>query len=239
MKINVISPWIWPYLFVSLAGWDVCVQLHPDLPILLIHCQDLKKIPYTRGLVSWIYVHLPDSSPTPPVLGASTVCCSMRGSTSPMGSVARRQQSHDRIAAFSGIHTRRPRSVQYELIILGPHPGCCLSPAGGEIYWWRSCFTPLVGRCSHSPHFYRSCFQLQDCSIAGWSKAGCTCRLLPEGSPADSRWCWHPMGSRHDLWPIPYLTTIDPQLSKCDMPVDTHIRTNTHTHTDTHTPAFQ
>ena len=48
------SPWLGPYLVVSLAGWAVGVQLHPDLPILLVHCQDLKKIPRPRGLVSWM-----------------------------------------------------------------------------------------------------------------------------------------------------------------------------------------
>ena len=27
-----------PYLVVSLAGWAVGVELHPDSPVLLIHC---------------------------------------------------------------------------------------------------------------------------------------------------------------------------------------------------------
>ena len=74
------------------------VQLHPDSPILLIHCEDLKTIPCPRGLVPCIDVRLPDSSPTPPVLGASTVCCSTLGFGSPTGSIACRQQSDDRIA---------------------------------------------------------------------------------------------------------------------------------------------
>ena len=95
-KCKLNSPWIGPYLVVSLAGWAVGVQLNPDSPILLIHCQDLNKILRPRGLVSWIDVHLPDSSPT--VLGISTVCRSTRGSASPTGSVAHRQQSDDRIA---------------------------------------------------------------------------------------------------------------------------------------------
>ena len=97
-KVKLDSPWIGPYLVVYLAGWVVGVQLHPDSPILLIHCQDLKKIPCPRSLVSWIDVHLPDSSPALPVLGTSTVCCFTRGSASPMGSVARQQYSDDRIA---------------------------------------------------------------------------------------------------------------------------------------------
>ena len=96
-KCKLDSPWIGPYLVVYLVGWAVGVQLHPDSPILLVHCQDLKKIPCPRGLVSWIDVHLPDSSPVPPVLGTSMVCRSTRGSASPTGSVACRQHSDDRI----------------------------------------------------------------------------------------------------------------------------------------------
>ena len=48
-KCKLDSPWLGPYLVVSLAGWVVGVQLHPDSPVLLIHCQDLKKIPRPRG----------------------------------------------------------------------------------------------------------------------------------------------------------------------------------------------
>ena len=43
----------------SLAGWHVGIQLHPE------------KIP--RGLVSWIDANRPVGLPTPPVLGASTM----------------------------------------------------------------------------------------------------------------------------------------------------------------------
>ena len=53
-KCKLDSPWLGPYLVVSLAGWAVGVQLHPDSPILMIHFQDLKKIPHPRGLVSWL-----------------------------------------------------------------------------------------------------------------------------------------------------------------------------------------
>ena len=65
---------------VSLAGWAVCVQLHPDSPVLMIHCQDLKNSPCPRGLVSWLQSDRPDQTLTQPVLGASTVCQSAPGS---------------------------------------------------------------------------------------------------------------------------------------------------------------
>ena len=44
-KCKLDSAWVGPYLVVSLAGWAVGIQLHPDSPIVLVHCQDLKKIP--------------------------------------------------------------------------------------------------------------------------------------------------------------------------------------------------
>ena len=60
------SAWVGPYLVVSLAGWAVGIQLQPDSPIILVHCQDLKKIPRPSGVVSWI-----DAAPMLLVLGAS------------------------------------------------------------------------------------------------------------------------------------------------------------------------
>ena len=44
-KCKLDSAWVGPYLVVSLAGWALGIQRHPDSPIILVHCQDLKKIP--------------------------------------------------------------------------------------------------------------------------------------------------------------------------------------------------
>ena len=60
-KCKLDLPLLIPHLVVSLAGWAVGVQLHPDSPVLLIHCQDLKKIPRPSGLVSWLQADAPDS----------------------------------------------------------------------------------------------------------------------------------------------------------------------------------
>ena len=57
----------------SLAGWAVGIQLQPESPVILVHCQDVKKIPRPSGLVSWIDANRPEGLPTPPVLGASTM----------------------------------------------------------------------------------------------------------------------------------------------------------------------
>ena len=51
-KCKLDSAWVGPYLVVSLAGWAVGIQLHPDSPIILVHGQDLKNIPHPSGLVS-------------------------------------------------------------------------------------------------------------------------------------------------------------------------------------------
>ena len=66
-KCELVSAWVGPYLVVSLAGWAVGIQLRPDSPIILVHCQDLKKIPRPSGLVSWIDVARPVGVPTLPV----------------------------------------------------------------------------------------------------------------------------------------------------------------------------
>ena len=79
-KCKLDLPWVGPYLVVLLVGWAVGIQLQPDSPILLVHCQDLKKIPHPSGLVPWIDVALPEGSAAPPLLGASTVCRSTRNS---------------------------------------------------------------------------------------------------------------------------------------------------------------
>ena len=72
-KCKLDSAWVGLYLVVSLAGWALGIQLHPDSPIILVHCQDLKKIPRPSGLVSWIDAARPEGVPTSPVLGASTM----------------------------------------------------------------------------------------------------------------------------------------------------------------------
>ena len=79
-KCKLDSAWVGPYLVVSLEGWAVGIQLHPDSPIILVHCQDLKKIPRPSGLVSWIDAARPEGVPTLPVLGASTMGRTMQGS---------------------------------------------------------------------------------------------------------------------------------------------------------------
>ena len=42
-KCKLDSVWTGPYLVVALLGWTVGIQKHPDVPMILIHCQDVKK----------------------------------------------------------------------------------------------------------------------------------------------------------------------------------------------------
>ena len=76
------SVWVGPSLVVSIVGWAVGIQKHPDSPILLIHCQDVKKVPQPSGMLSWITTPPPVSAPTVPVLGTSTVAHTSQGSPS-------------------------------------------------------------------------------------------------------------------------------------------------------------
>ena len=53
-KCKLDSAWIGPYLVVSLTGWALGIQKDLDSPIMMVHCQDLKKIPQPQGAVSWL-----------------------------------------------------------------------------------------------------------------------------------------------------------------------------------------
>ena len=44
-KCKLDSPWIGPYLIVSFIGWAIGIQKAPESPIVIVHCQDIKKIP--------------------------------------------------------------------------------------------------------------------------------------------------------------------------------------------------
>ena len=67
---------------VSIVGWAVGIQKHPDSPILLIYCQDVKKVPQPNGVRLWIPTPQPVGAPIIPVLGASTVAHTSQGSPS-------------------------------------------------------------------------------------------------------------------------------------------------------------
>ena len=66
----------------SRLGSLLGIQKHPDSPILLVHCQDLKKVSQPSGMMSWIKAPGPEGAPTIPVLGTSTVARTSQGSPS-------------------------------------------------------------------------------------------------------------------------------------------------------------
>ena len=49
-KCKLGSVWTGPYLVVALLGWTAGIQKHPDVPVIFIHCQDVKKIPKPCGV---------------------------------------------------------------------------------------------------------------------------------------------------------------------------------------------
>ena len=81
-KCKLDSVWTGPYLIVSLIGWAVGIQKHPDMPVILIHCQDVKKVPQPSGVRLWIATLRPVGAPVVPMLGASIVAHTSRGSPS-------------------------------------------------------------------------------------------------------------------------------------------------------------
>ena len=60
----------------------MCIQKHPDVPVILINCQDVKKVPQPSGVQSWIAAPQPVGAPAVPILGASTVTHTSQGSPS-------------------------------------------------------------------------------------------------------------------------------------------------------------
>ena len=72
-KCKLDSPWTGPYLVVSFLGWTLGIQKYPSSPIIMIHCQDAKKIPAPLGAVSWLTSQEYSIKPSVTVLGASTM----------------------------------------------------------------------------------------------------------------------------------------------------------------------
>ena len=72
-KCKLDSAWIGPYLIVSFMGWTIGIQKDPESPIVLVHCQDAKKIPAPTGAVSWLTSKESSIKPSVMILGASTM----------------------------------------------------------------------------------------------------------------------------------------------------------------------
>ena len=81
-KCKLDSAWIGPYLVVSFMGWTIGIQKDPNSPIVMIHCQDAKKIPGPPGAVSWLTSKESSIKPSVTVLGASTMHRTMPSSLS-------------------------------------------------------------------------------------------------------------------------------------------------------------
>ena len=81
-KCKLDSAWIGPYLVVSFMGWTIGIQKDPDSPIVMVHCQDAKKIPAPPGAVSWLTSKESSIKPSVIVLGASTMHRTMPSSLS-------------------------------------------------------------------------------------------------------------------------------------------------------------
>ena len=72
-KCKLDSPWIGPYLIVSFIGWSIGIQKEPESPVVVVHCQDIKKIQTPLGAVSWLTSKESSIQPSVMILGASTM----------------------------------------------------------------------------------------------------------------------------------------------------------------------
>ena len=57
----------------SLIGWAIGIQKAPESPIVIVHCQDIKKIPPPPGAVYWLNTKKVSSTPSVMIMGASTM----------------------------------------------------------------------------------------------------------------------------------------------------------------------
>ena len=62
----------WSIFGSSFLGWTLGIQKDPNSPIVMIHCQDAKKVPAPPGAVSWVSKKS-SIKPSVTVLGASTM----------------------------------------------------------------------------------------------------------------------------------------------------------------------
>ena len=125
-KCKLDSAWVGPYLVVSLTGWALGIQRDPDSPIIMVHCQDLKKIPQPQGAVSWLATKRMPNSPSVPILGASTMQHTSQVSPSITGS-----------PPVEGVTIADVDSV--ELLILSPPPPDFLSS-----FLWKPQFSASI-----------------------------------------------------------------------------------------------
>ena len=57
----------------SFIGWALGIQKDSGSPIVMAHCQDIKKVPTPPGAVSWLEKKQLSMAPSVPILGASTM----------------------------------------------------------------------------------------------------------------------------------------------------------------------
>ena len=81
-KCKLDSPWIGPYLIVSFIGWSIGIQKEPESPVVVVHCQDIKKIPTPLGAVSCLTSKESSIQPSVMILGASTMHITLPSSLS-------------------------------------------------------------------------------------------------------------------------------------------------------------
>ena len=113
-KCKLDSVWIGPYLVVSFLGWTLGIQRDPNSPIVMIHCQDAKKVPAPLGAVSWLTSKESSIKPSVTVLGASTMHRTRPSSLS-LGSAPSNVEGDvtgDRSARDGGVGMLAPSNVE-------------------------------------------------------------------------------------------------------------------------------
>ena len=162
------------------------IQLHPDSPIILVHCQDLKKIPRPSGLVSWIDAARLECMPTLTVLGTSTMGRTTQGSPSiavlppDEGAVLSEIASVKSAQFFSESRSCRPEGSGMDVssavlslaVVSFPHK-VILVDATSNLHQF---FYAPVGCWAYPSCSNCSCLQLSGGCVERWCQVGNSCQ---------------------------------------------------------------
>ena len=170
-KCKLDSAWIGPYLIVSLIGWALGIQKDSDSPIVMVHCQDFKKVPPPPGAVSWLVMKQLSIAPSVPILGASTMQRTSQSSPSLTVAAPAEGAIIADVDSEHSVGSSVAPSVTSGMAIASAHRFImCDSPV---LHTQNGLGTRETDDCS-------PCFQLPGRRITGWSAVGRSSRTVPK-----------------------------------------------------------
>ena len=177
-KCKLDSTWIGPYLIVSLIGWALGIQKDPESQLVIVHCQDIKKVPPPPGAVSWLTTKKLSIAPSVMIMGASTMQQTLQNSPSltvappAEGTMIADVNSDHTVSSSLDPSSISEMDVTSAPLIAVPNPSG--NPGGSDRF--IMCDTPVLHTQNRlgtgKTNDYSPCFQLPCGHITGWSTVG-------------------------------------------------------------------